>query len=541
MRNLYWGDNLVVLREHIPDESVDLIYLDPPFNSNRNYNVLFKENDRVESDAQIRAFDDTWHWTDQAEEAYQYLVYDNRVPQEVSTLIAALRSFIGSNDMMAYLVMMTVRLIELHRVLKPTGSIYLHCDPTASHYLKVVMDTIWGPKNFRNEIIWRRTSSHNDARKRYGAQTDTILFYAKSGRNPFNVQYRPYDKDYIESKYRHVDESGRRYRLDNLNPPGGRGPVYQYRQLTRPWRFTEENMLRLEREGRIYTRSRVPQLKRYLEEMPGIPLGNLWDDIDPINSRATERLGYPTQKPEILLERIIEASSNPGDIVLDPFCGCGTATAVAERLGRQWIGIDITHLAVALIKSRLESSFPGIEIRLEGLPEDTGGARALAENDRYEFQNWALSLVSARPIATGPTGGSKKGADRGVDGVISFMSSDRNKPHRCLVQVKSGHVSSATIRDLVGAVAREQAEMGLLVTMEEPTRPMRVEALEAGYYWSESKNRTYPKIQILSVADWFNGKRVELPALYSPYQLAAHRNRQVEQRDLFSDQAVAER
>jgi DNA modification methylase len=526
---LYTGDNLDVLRRDIRDESIDLIYLDPPFNSNRNYNVLFRENGRTEAEAQIEAFSDTWKWGDQAELAYDELVHGNHVPQRVSDLIVAMRSFIGSNDVMAYLVMMTQRLIEMHRVLKSTGSIYLHCDPTASHYLKVAMDTIWGPKNFRSEIIWKRVTAHSDARRQFGAQTDTILFFSKSDDSPFAIQYRPYDEEYIRDKYRHVEADGRRYRLSDLNPPGGRGPVYEYRGLTRPWRFTQENMQRLEAEGRIYTTSRVPQLKRYLDEMPGMPLGNLWDDIDPINSRAAERLGYPTQKPEALLERIIKASSNEGDVVLDPFCGCGTAIAVAERLNRCWIGIDITHLATATIVTRMRSAFPDVEIYQDGVPKDLGSARALAQYDRYNFQFWALSLVGARPSDSGNDGRGKKGADQGVDGLITFMTTDRKRPGRCVVQVKSGNVSSQIVRDLSGTVTQQNADMGVLVTLEDPTAPMREAASRSGLYRSEVMGRQYPRVQIVTIRELLDGRQPNLPYRHDPASLIEHRARAVQQ------------
>ncbi len=423
MGDLYWGDNLNILRDFIDSESVDLIYLDPPFNSNRNYNVLFKETNRHESDAQIEAFTDTWHWTESAEATYAELVHGNLVPQKVSDLIVAMRSFIGSNDVMAYLVMMTIRLIELHRVLKQTGSIYLHCDPTASHYLKVVMDTIWGPTNFRSEIIWKRSSAHNDARqgrKQHGHIHDVILFYTKSDTWTWTWLYTRYDQSYIDTFYRHVEsETGRRFRLSDLTAakPGG-DTSYEWKGVKpyqgRYWAYSRANMEQFEKDGRLYyTKSGVPNYKRYLDEMPGVPIQDIWTDIQP--TLGAESLGYPTQKPIALLERIIESSSTPGDIVLDPFCGCGTAIAAAEKLDRKWIGIDITHLAITLIVSRMKSTFPGIEINLHGEPADIGGARALADADRYDFQYWALTLVGARPVEDAK-GKPKKGADKGIDG-----------------------------------------------------------------------------------------------------------------------------
>jgi DNA modification methylase len=545
--DLYWGDNLDILRNYGKDESVDLITLDPPFNSNRNYNVLFRENSKVESEAQIEAFTDTWKWSEQAEETYAELLGANHVPQRVSDLITAMRSFIGSNDVMAYLVMMTIRLIELHRVLKPTGSIYLHCDPTASHYLKVVMDTIWGPQQFRTEIIWKRSSAHSDTRqgrKQHGRIHDTILFYTKGKDWTWNPIYVPYDQEYVETFYRSVEETtGRRYTLSDLTAAkGGGDTLYEWKGVTpysgRAWAYSRANMERFEQEGRlVYTKSGMPRYKRYLDEMPGVPIQDIWDDIPPISATASERLGYPTQKPEALLDRIVSASSNPGDIVMDPFCGCGTAIAVAEKRDRKWIGIDITHLAIAAIVNRMESAFPGIMIRRHGEPVDLGGAHALAQHDRYDFQNWALTLVAARPIAEDAKGKSKKGADRGIDGIISFLGKDAKTPARCLVQVKSGHVSSATIRDLVGTVDREKADIGLLITLEEPTGPMRTEALEAGYYHSGFMQRDYPKIQIITIKELLHGKEPQLPPHYSPYRIAERQRRNVQQPGLFEEQA----
>ncbi|CAN5335798.1 site-specific DNA-methyltransferase [soil metagenome] len=544
MGDLYWGDNLEILRTYIPDGSVDLVYLDPPFNSNRNYNVLFKETNRAESDAQIEAFTDTWHWTQQAEETYAELIHGNNVPQKVSDLIVAMRSFIGSNDVMAYLVMMTIRLLELHRVLKPTGSIYLHCDPTASHYLKVVMDTIWHPANFKSEIIWKRSSAHSDTkqgRKQHGRIHDVILFYTKGDQWIWSPVYTPYDQSYVDTFYRHVEvETGRRYTLGDLTGPGGAAkgnPSYEVMGVTRYWRFSRERMEQLIREGRVVQGrpGSVPRYKRYLDEQQGIPLQDVWTDVDPIGAHATERLGYPTQKPEALLERIIKASSNEGDVVFDPFCGCGTTIAVAERLNRRWIGIDVTHLAIAAIVSRMEAAFPGVEIERHGEPADLGGARALAQLDRYDFQNWALAFVGARPIASGADGKSKKGADRGIDGVISFLGENEKTPHRCLVQVKSGAVNSRDIRDLKGTLERENAEMGVFITLAEPSSPMKLEAVEAGFYRSELMKQDYPRIQILTIAELFDQRSPQMPPRFSPYQLATRQKRDSQQRGLFDE------
>ena len=401
---LYYGDNLHVLRDHVPAESVDLIYLDPPFNSKRDYNLLFKTPKGMESDAQITAFEDSWHWAQQAEDEFKEIVNPSAELRrlrgsntDVADLMQALRSFLKENDMLAYLTMMCNRLLELHRVLKPTGSLYLHCDPTASHYLKLVLDGVFGKENYRSEINWKRSSAHNDAkqgRKQYGNIRDTIFFYTKSaGEWKWNWLFTNYDISYIEDFYKYTDEtSGRRYRMGDLTAAktggdtryewrvkskNGRNweadldeewktphPSVEYKGLLpygkRIWAYSRDNMLSMEREGRIvYAGSGMPNYKRYLDEMPGVPLQNNWEDIRPAS--GDEFMGYPTQKPLALLERIVSASSNKGDVVLDPFCGCGTAVHAAEKLGRRWIGIDITHLSVSLIEKRMKNAFPYLD------------------------------------------------------------------------------------------------------------------------------------------------------------------------------------
>ena len=406
---LYFGDNLDILRQHISDESVDLIYLDPPFNSNATYNVLFRERSGEESAAQITAFDDTWRWNIESEHAYQDVI--TQQAGKIGDLLAALRSFLGQNDMMAYLTMMAQRMVELHRVLKPTGSIYLHCDPTASHYLKLLMDAIFGLANFRNEIVWKRTSAHSDVvqgARHMGRIHDVLLMYSKGTMPKWNTVYIPYEQEYIESVYRYEDEDGRRYQTQPLHAakPGG-DTLYEWKGKLPPpgryWAYSRENMERLDSEGRIaYSRTGTPRYKIFLDEKEGRPLQDMWADISPVHVQPKERLGFPTQKPEALLERIISASSNEGDVVLDPFCGCGTAVAAAERLNRRWIGIDITHLAITLIRHRLHDAF-GEDLRpyeVVGEPKDLLSAESLALHDRYQFEWWALGLVDARPAAT---------------------------------------------------------------------------------------------------------------------------------------------
>lgn len=510
---LYYGDNLDVLRRYVKDESVDLIYLDPPFNSRQDYNVLFAEKDGSQSSSQITAFEDTWEWNLDAERAYQEIVESGGT---VSQAMQAFRTFLGHSDMMAYLAMMAPRLIELKRVLKVTGSIYLHCDPTASHYLKMLMDAVFGPQYFCNEIIWKRTTAHSSS-KRYGPVHDTILFYTKTNVFLWNEQRLPHSDDYIRSKYNHVDKDGRKYTLSDLSASGVRhgssGKEWRGIDPTARgyhWKFTVENLEKLDVEGRLYwpPNGGVPRYKRYLDEVKGMVLQDVWEDIFPINSQAQERLGYPTQKPEALLERIIKASSNEGDLVLDPFCGCGTAIVAAQRLGRRWIGIDITHLAVNLIKKRLDDIF-GADIRKSydviGEPVSLPDAEDLAKNDPYQFQWWSLGLVSARPTDQ------RKGADRGIDGRLYFHDDKSGTTKQIIFSVKAGHVNVAHVRDLRGVLDREKAAIGVLITLESPTKPMEKEAAEAGFYQSPHLDEKFPRIQILTVEQLLSGAQVAYP------------------------------
>lgn len=506
---LCFGDNLTILREHVQDESVDLVYLDPPFNSNATYNVLFGQHKGDEAGAQITAFEDTWHWGLEAEAAYRELV--ETAPTKLVELVQALRAFLGQSDMMAYLCMMALRLVELHRVLKPTGSLYLHCDPTASHYLKLLLDALFGPANFRNEILWKRSTPRGNASRKFAVACDTLLFYAKTDDATWHNVYGEYRPEYVERYYSQKDESGRVFQPTSLLGHQGVNPVFEWKGLHKPWRYPAHRLEELDKRGLLYwpPKGGVPRLKRYLDEQKGQPIQSLWADIPPVNSQARERLGYPTQKPEALLERVIRASSNEGDLVLDPFCGCGTTVAVAERLKRRWIGIDITHLAIALMKSRLQDHF-GYDLapfEVLGVPVDLASARELAKADRYHFEWWALGLVNARPGQD-----KKKGADTGVDGLIYFYDDESGTAKKAVVQVKSGHVTSAQVRDLKGVMEREKAKLALFVTLEEPTEPMNKEAATAGFYEPEHwQGRGVPRLQILTIAELLEGKRPELP------------------------------
>ena len=501
--SLYYGDNLDILRRYVQDESADLIYLDPPFNSNQTYNILFQEKDGSQSASQIKAFGDTWHWDETAARSYEETV---EAGGQVSEAMQAFRKLLGTNDMLAYMSMMAPRLLELRRVLKPTGSLYLHCDSTASHYLKLLLDSIFGTVYFRNEVIWKRTSAHNDP-KRYGRNTDTLFYFSKDEKWTWNKQFTKHDEDYL-ARFRHTDEDGRIWTDDNLTAKGlsGGGYEYEYKGVKSLWRCPKETMKRLDKEGRLHFTSRGGiRIKRYLEETEGVPLQALWDDISPINSQSQERLGYPTQKPVALLERIIQASSNEGDVVLDPFCGCGTTIAAAQKLGRRWIGIDITQLAISLIRYRLGDSF-GKDCRFEVIGEPTSlpDATALAEQDPYQFQWWALGLVRARPADE------KKGADRGIDGRLYFHDEGKGgKTKQIIFSVKAGKVTVSHIRDLVGVISREKAELGAFLSLEPPTSPMRREAASAGFY--ESPWGKHPRIQLLTIEDLLGGKSIDYP------------------------------
>ena len=521
--HLYYGDNLAVLRDSIADNSVDLIYLDPPFNSNASYNVLFKGPQGNDSAAQIEAFDDTWHWNDSAEAAFGDVMRSGNAA--AAEMLRAMRSFLGENDMMAYLAMMAVRLLELHRVLKPTGSLYLHCDPTASHYLKILLDAVFGAVNFRNEIIWKRrygSFRRVHEAKKFGAANDVIFFFVKTDAATFKPQYSfadPSYNDYVKKTFRHVDEKGRVYRIADLANPAPRPNLtYEYKGYKPPkngWAISLEKMELWDKEGRLEFPKKPDgriQRRRFLDELQGKPVQSLWDDIEMLSSQSAERLGYPTQKPVALLERILSASSNPGDVVLDPFCGCGTTVHAAQKLDRQWIGIDVTHLAIGLIEKRLRDAFPTVEFTTHGVPQDISGARDMAARGRddknyyFEFEKWALSLIAAQPGNM-----SKKGADKGIDGRIYFGPKSEGT---AIVSVKAGdNVGVAMIRDLRGVIEREGAGIGIFLTLTEPTQPMKAEAAGAGQFTLDGFEPV-PRIQIVTIEEAINlrDRALRLPA-----------------------------
>lgn len=508
---LYYGDNLDVLRRHVKDDSVDLVYLDPPFNSDVNYNVLFAEHGE-KSAAQIEAFTDTWEWNTEARLAYEEVV---EAGGHVADTMRAFRTMIPGSDMLAYLAMMAPRLVELHRVLRPTGSLYLHCDPTASHYLKLLLDAVFDARNFRSEIVWRRTSAHGTS-KRWPALHDVILFYGRTPAATFRPLRVPADEGWLEREYRFDDERGRYSRADltaagTREGPSGmpwRGVDPRAVGSGRHWRYHPDTLDRLDAEGRIYwpPRGDYPKLKQYLEDTQGATVGDIWTDVPVIGRTAAERLGYPTQKPIALMRRIIEASSEPGDLVLDPFCGCGTTIDAAQELGRRWVGIDITHLSIGLIKHRLVDRFgPDIAAtyRTIGEPTTADDARVLAKEDPFQFQAWALGLVGARVA-----GSDKKGGDKGIDGRLYFHVGD-GKTRQIVFSVKAGHLVPTHVRDLRGVIEREEADIGVLVSFEEATAGMRAEAAEAGFYTSPWGK--HPRIQLRTVGDLLGGKAIDYP------------------------------
>jgi DNA modification methylase len=515
MGTLYYGDNLDILKRYIKDESVDLVYLDPPFNSAQNYAAFFQEKDGTASASQIRAFEDTWTWNQESQRVYEELILQ---PGKVSEVMQAFRTFLGTNDMMAYLAMMSPRLIELRRVLKSTGSLYLHCDPTASHYLKILCDAILGKNNFLNEIAWQRSKTRSSISRIFRRAHDCVLMYSKSDDYVFNLQFRKlseaskklYENEDQKGFYQGVPllvsgkrngETGKIWKGIDPNQRGKGGMHW----VTIPSKLDE-----YDKQGLILWPKKedgVPRLKYYLEQSPGVPMNDVWEDIDMISSSSAEALGYPTQKPVALLERIIQASSNPGDVVLDPFCGCGTTIDAAEKLGRKWIGIDVTQLATSLIKSRLRDTYGSkIEIVTVGEPTTPNEAASLAEEDKYQFQWWALGLVGARPVEQ------KKGADHGIDGKILFRD-DPNaaKPEQIIIQVKGGKTGVKDVRDLRGVLDREKAAIGVLISLQESTGPMDAEAASVGFYEHKTNKQKFPRLQLRTVKELMDGKGIERP------------------------------
>ncbi|MBX9858787.1 MAG: site-specific DNA-methyltransferase [Sphingomonas sp.] len=523
---LYYGDNLDVLRQHVADESVDLIYLDPPFNSNASYNILFKSPAGAGADASIEAFDDTWAWGPSASAALMDITASGN--HKLHVLMQAMKTAIGENAMMAYLAMMAVRLQELHRVLKPTGSLYLHCDPTASHYLKLVLDAVFGPENFQAEIIWRRTSAR-EAQRRWPRLHDVIFHFAKDhDLAVFHAPKGATDESWIAREYRHSDDRGK-YVLSDITGAGTRnGPSGEiWRGLDpakigsgRHWRTIPKELDRLDAEGMIYwpKRGQYPKLKKYFDANSGTSIGDLWMDVPVLGRTASERLGYPTQKPRALLERIIAASSNPGDVVLDPFCGCGTAVDAAQKLGRGWIGIDITHLAIGLIEKRMNEGYNADGKREAvwetiGSPRDLASAQRLALDDPHQFQHWITLKLGGYPWM-----GGKKGGDKGVDGYFYYVG-DGGQTETGVISVKAGgNVNPAMVRDLGRVMARDGHKLGLFVCAALPTKGMTDEAASHGLI--ETDWGRFPALQTFTLAELFQDRMPKLPPLVSPNRKA---------------------
>lgn len=518
---MYFGDNLEILRGHISDEYVDLVYLDPPFNTKENYNVLFKTSDNSNT-SQIKAFEDAWHWGNESNNYYQELITNSSETEtgsQVSEVMKGLYEILGSCDLMAYLVMMTIRLIELYRVLKKTGGLYLHCDPTASHYLKIILDSIFGPTNFRNEIIWKRSFGgkiihQSGLKSSLNKASDTILFYAKPDHR-LNAVFTWNEK--FEKSFNMTDKNGRKFHTSQItiSPSMGKRPnqEYTYKGYTPPygWRYIHESLKKLDKEGRLYWNNKgKPYKKVFLDESKGLEINNVWDDIQMLSANDKERLHYQTQKPVLLLERILKTSSKPGDLILDPFCGCGTTIDAAKKLNRKWIGIDITHLAIGLIEYRLYKTYR-IKTNVKGAPTTLEGARKLSELDKFQFEVWAVTRIQ------GIMPNKKKGRDEGIDGRGSIYVGNDTKgvpqTAKIIVSVKGGRtLGPDMIRDLRGVVDRE-ADLGVFICISKPT-PAMLKEVAIGEKYVTPVGAKYPKLQIYTIEDYFNEKHPKLPTMY---------------------------
>jgi site-specific DNA-methyltransferase (adenine-specific) len=508
--------------EHGGKGFIDLIYIDPPFNSKRNYNVLFESIDLKDATAQKQAFADTWS-------NYAYIDTLNEIgnlDKDLHEFLTTLHHIRISDSAVAYITTMAIRIHYMHKLLKDTGNFYLHCDPTMSSYLRLICDLIFGEKNFRNEVIWKRTSGHNDS-VGYGNIHDVIFYYNKSNKPLWVEQFQPYNEDYVKTYYRYKDIDGRRWMSDNLSAKGlsGGGYEYEWRGINGLWRCPISTMKKLDDEGRIYyTKNGIPRRKRYLDEMRGIPCQDIWMDIEALRSWHEERLEYPTQKPVALLERIIKASSNEGDIVADFFCGCGTTIAAAEKLNRKWIGSDISHLAIRLIVKRLVDTYGlGIKhnIEIKGFPKDVGSAKelSLGKGGRMEFQEWVIEALLGGIVNP------KRTADGGWDGYMTFEMPD--KKEFVLIEVKSGGLTLNNFRGFVQTIDREKAAIGIMVCFEEQvTKEMRKIAKEAGYYRKEMFDDRYPRIQIMTIEELLNNQTPKMPESKKTTFKSAQRNKE---------------
>lgn len=511
---LYYGDNLTIMRD-MPSASVDLIYLDPPFNSQRNYNLIYKKLTGQPVPEQEVAFCDAWEMDAEKEAMARdiHLAFkkDGADPDVVAFWEAWMKALRHTQPrLLAYLVYMSYRLFEMRRILKPTGSIYLHCDPTASHYIKIIMDGVFGHSNFRNEIIWRRSHPKGLAFTRFASSHDVILSYAKNANAvKWNPIYRPYDPALIQKQYSLFDSDGRRYQLTSLLNPNPNRPnlTYEFKGVTKVWRWTKERMMEEDAKGRIVVPREgkgVPRYKRYLDEQEGIPVGDFWDDIEMV--QGSESLGYPTQKPITLLERIIKASSNEGDIVFDPFCGCGTAVYAAHKLSRKWIGCDIAILSVQIVRDVLLKRFGLHECehyQIGGIPLSAEGAKDLFDRDAHQFQHWAIEMA-------GGFASTKHSGDLGIDGRLHFETQGGLK--NMVISVKGGKsLTPAFVRELRGVLERESdSEMAGFICLQKPTKGMLTEAASAGIYTYQGKD--YHRLQIRTVQDLLDGKGFDTPS-----------------------------
>ena len=529
MNHLYYGDCLTVMLDW-PSQCVDLIYLDPPFNSNRQYNAIYRDETGRPLPDQVEAFCDMWELDEEREKAIRtmpVLMRDNGIDDTVAELwrlwMRALRN--TQPRLLAYLSYMAERLLIMRRILKPTGSLYLHCDPTASHYVKALLDAVFGHENFRNEIVWKRTGSHNSAR-RYGPVHETILYYSKTARYLWNDIRIP-NEEYVARRYTYEDAQGRRFYPVSLIAAGTRngasGLPWRGIDVTAKgnhWRYTVGRLDELDERGDIYwpPKGTMPRLKMYADDAKGELLQDWWDDIPPINSQAAERMGYATQKPLALLERIIAASSNPDDVVLDPFCGCATTIEAAHKLGRQWIGIDIAiHAVKRVARVRLADRLgliEGQDFVIEGVPHTLEGAQDLWRRDKYHFQKWAVEQVDGF-VTT------RRTADGGIDGRIYFAVPGQTELQSMVVEVKGGKTVSVTDwRALKGVLSRDEALLAGMVIME-PLGGAKARNFSREVMDLEPINILgieYDRMQILSVGEILEGKRFRTPTVAGRHQ-----------------------
>ena len=527
LRNkLFYGDNLEVLRKYIDSDSIDLCYIDPPFNSKRNYNQIYN-NIGKEDKAQAQAFIDTWEWDNYADDGFQQIMgnTNNVFAKQSIELLSGLSKVIGKGSLLAYLVHMTLRIAEIYRVLKPTGCFYLHCDPTASHYLKLIIDSIFVSQggDYLNEITWKRNFTKKGSQykmHRFANNCDIIFFYSKSGKYFFETpKTKLVDKNEIEKLYDKVDDKNKRFKSEPIELPSMMAREnlrYEYKGYLPAygWMMNKEKLEDLDSKGKLYfTKNGKPRRKNFMEDYSGTEADNLWIDLLPLGQKQSEAMGYPTQKPEALLERIITASSQDGDTVLDAYCGCGTTVSVATNLKRKWIGIDITYQSISLILKRLEETFSkdvADSIELNGVPKDLASAIALAhkkdDRTRKEFEKWAVLTYSNNKAMINE----KKGADHGIDG-MAFMMEGAETFKDILFSVKSGHPNLSQFRDFLHVVKRDNAAIGIFITLEDPTREMISEAIKIGKYTNPLTEQTYEKVSIVTIEEILAGERLNVP------------------------------